>query len=419
MSKITQLKAYEIIDSRGKPTVSVDIVLDGEFIAEASVPSGASTGVHEALELRDNDQSRYGGNGVLVACENINIKINKAVNNKDFTSQKKLDQFLIELDGTENKGNLGANAILGVSLAFARAKAKSLNKEIFEYIQTLSGNSKISIPKPMMNILNGGKHADNKVDIQEFMIMPKRNSIAENIRIGSEVFYALKKILNSKRYTTGVGDEGGFAPNLKSNEEALDLIMKAIKTSGYLPGADIDLAIDAAASSFYNEENKNYVLKSDNLEMDADKLVAMYKLWIDKYPLVSIEDPLFEDDWSGFAKFTGEFGNLIQIVGDDHYVTNTKRLKRGIKEKTANAILIKLNQIGTLSETLEAIALADKNNFNCIISHRSGETCDDFIADLAVAVSAKFIKTGSVTRGERITKYNRLMKIENIIKNHV
>lgn len=419
MSKITQLKAYEILDSRGKPTVSVDIILDGEFIAEASVPSGASTGIHEALELRDDDQSRYGGNGVLVACENINTKINKAINNKDFTSQKKLDQFLIELDGTENKGNLGANAILGVSLAFARAKSKSLNQEIFEYIQTLSGNSKISIPKPMMNILNGGKHADNKVDIQEFMIMPKRNSIAENVRIGSEVFYALKKILNSKGYTTGVGDEGGFAPNLKSNEEALDLIMEAIKKSGYLPGVDVDLAIDAAASSFYNEENKNYVLKSDKLEMNTDKLVAMYKSWIDKYPLVSIEDPLFEDDWFGFAKFTGEFGNLIQIVGDDHYVTNTERLKRGIKEKTANAILIKLNQIGTLSETLEAIALADKNNFNCIISHRSGETCDDFIADLAVAVSAKFIKTGSVTRGERIAKYNRLIKIENIIKNYV
>ena len=418
MSKITYLKANEIIDSRGKPTVSVEIVLDDQYGGKASIPSGSSTGIHEALELRDNDDNRYSGNGVLNACDNVNVKVVDAIKDVDFKDQKDLDSFLIELDGTDNKSKLGANAILGVSLAFSRAAATSRSKELFEYIQIISEIRKVSIPKPMMNILNGGKHADNKVDIQEFMIMPKKSSITENVRLGSEIFYALKEILKEKKYFTGVGDEGGFAPDLKSNKEALELIMAAIKNAGYQPGKDIDLAIDAAASSFFEEMNNNYVLKSDNREVNAQELMDVYKSWIEQYPLVSIEDPLFEDDWLGFADFTKKFGDKIRIVGDDHYVTNTKRLKRGIKEKTSNAILIKLNQIGTLTETIEAINLAKKNKFDTIISHRSGETCDTFIADLAVGTDAGFIKTGSLSRSERTSKYNRLMEIENIIENN-
>lgn len=418
MSKVTYLKATEIIDSRGKPTVSVEIILDDKHRGRASIPSGSSTGIHEALELRDNDKNRYGGNGVLKACDNVNVKVVDAIKDIEFNNQNDLDDFLIKLDGTENKSELGANAILGVSLAFARAESIFKGQKLFEYIQTISETKEVSIPKPMMNILNGGKHADNKVDIQEFMIMPKKSSITENVRLGSEIFYALKNILRENKYFTGVGDEGGFAPDLKNNKEALNLIVAAIENSGFKPGEDIDLAIDAAASSFFNEMNNNYVLKSDNKEINSQELINMYKLWIEQYPLVSIEDPLFEDDWLGFADFTKKFGDRIQVVGDDHYVTNTKRLKRGIKEKTSNAILIKLNQIGTLTETIKAINLAKENNFNTIISHRSGETCDTFIADLAVGTDAGFIKTGSLSRSERTSKYNRLMEIENIIENN-
>lgn len=416
MPKITKLEAKEIIDSRGKPTISVDLSLDNKFKGRASIPSGSSTGIHEALELRDNDKNRYNGNGVLQACDNVNLDIKKNIDGKDFNNQGELDNFLIELDGTENKSKLGANAILAVSLAYARARAKSEEKELYRYIQEIAESSEISIPKPMMNILNGGKHADNKVDIQEFMIMPQKKSITENVRIGSEVFYALKNILNKKGYATGVGDEGGFAPDLKNNEEAIELIIKAIDAAGYNPGTDVNLAIDAAASSFFQEVNNNYVLKSDNVEISAQELSDIYKKWVDEYPLVSIEDPLFEDDWSGFVKFTKEFGDKIQVVGDDHYVTNTKRLERGIKEKSSNAILIKLNQIGSLTETIKAINMAKVNNFNTIISHRSGETCDTFIADLAVGVNAGQIKTGSLTRSERTSKYNRLMEIESKLK---
>ena len=409
MSKIAAVQALEILDSRGNPTVRVHVRLDDGAVGTASVPSGASTGENEAVELRDGDKSRYGGKGVRKAVANIVDKIAPAVIGLEPERQAEVDGLMIALDGTPNKSALGANAILGVSMAVARAAAQSAKLPLYTY---LGGVGATRLPVPMMNIVNGGKHAENSVDFQEFMVMPVgAPTFAEALRYGAETFHALAKLLKSKGYATSVGDEGGFAPNLGSNEEACELIVKAIEAAGYKPGKDIAIALDPAASSFY--ANGGYDLsKSKGGRKTSDEMIALYGNWLDTFPIVSIEDGLDENDWAGFGRQTAAQGDRIQIVGDDIFVTNPAFIARGIKEKTANAVLIKLNQIGTVTETIQAIALCRKAGWNYVVSHRSGETEDSFLADFTVAMGGGQIKTGSASRSERIAKYNRLLEIE-------
>lgn len=412
MARVLDVIGREILDSRGNPTVEVDCLIEGGFLGRADVPSGASTGVHEAVELRDNDPKRYLGKGVLKAVENVNTTIRKTIKGMSASGQQVIDNTLIELDGTPNKSKLGANAILAVSLAVAKAAALAQGKQLFEYIAGLYGDNKPHLlPTPMMNILNGGEHADNNVDIQEWLIMPVgADSFHTALRMGSEIFHHLKNVLKKKGLFTGVGDEGGFAPNLRSNQEALDEIMNAIEAAGYKPGEQVALAIDAAASAFY--ENGRYELKGDGKTFDAPKLIDWYSGLVENYPLISIEDGLAEDDWDGWKLITEKLGGKIQLVGDDLFVTNVARLKEGIKKNVANSILIKLNQIGTLTETLSCIKQAKQAKYTTVISHRSGETEDSTIADLAVGTSAGQIKTGSASRSDRIAKYNQLLRIE-------
>lgn len=407
--KIEKIKAREVLDSRGNPTVEVDVILAGGVLGRAIVPSGASTGEHEALELRDGDSGRFLGKGVLKAVDNVNTIIAPQIIGRDALLQKELDQALIDLDGTKNKSRLGANAILGVSLAVVKAAAQGKGESLYRY---LGGDKANVLPVPMMNIINGGVHADNNLDIQEFMIVPLgAKSFSEALRMGAEVFHNLKKILKSKNLSIAVGDEGGFAPNLKSNEEALLVIMEAIKKAGYEAGKDIYLALDSAASSFYSQGK--YLLKGEEVgEKSVSEMISFYRQYIDKYPIVSIEDGLAENDWDGWGELTRDLGEKTQLVGDDLFVTNTKMLNRGIQGKIANSILIKVNQIGTLSETLEAVELARQNNYTAIISHRSGETEDTTIAHLAVGTRCGQIKTGSLSRSERVAKYNELLRIE-------
>ena len=416
MTTISCAKAREILDSRGNPTVEVDVVLESGVMGRAAVPSGASTGKKEALELRDTDKpSRYMGRGVQTAVKNINEIISHKLVGVDATRQVEIDNLLIKLDGTSNKGKLGANAILGVSLAAAKAAANALCLPLYRYI---GGTNARVLPVPMMNILNGGKHADNNLDIQEFMIMPiKAESFAEALRMGTEVFHNLRSVLKSRGYNTNVGDEGGFAPNLKTNEEALDLLLEAIKKAGYTAGKDVYLALDSAASEFYKDGK--YVLRAEGgAKKSSDELIALYSKLLDKYPICSIEDGLSEEDWDGWKKLTKNLGNKIQLVGDDIFVTNTKILEKGIEQGVANSILIKVNQIGTLTETLNAIELARTNGYTTVISHRSGETEDTSIADIAVATNAGQIKTGSLSRTDRICKYNQLLRIEEELSNN-
>ena len=426
MTKITSLHAREILDSRGYPTIEVDLTLSDGSFGRASVPSGASTGSHEAVELRDGDKARYGGKGVLKAVANVNETIADAVINNQPTEgfdQRSIDNALIALDGTANKGKLGANAILGVSMAFAKAVAQSSGQSLHKYFNGLMpAGTKESMPVPMMNIINGGKHAENSADIQEFMIVPIGIKLfKEALRAGSEIFHALKNILHDKGLPTTVGDEGGFAPSLQSNEAALELIMEAIKKAGYVPGKDIALAIDAASTEFYMPGKDGtagkYNLVRDNKVLSSDEMISWYSGLVKKYPIISIEDGLAEDDWSGWKKMTDTFngksgGKNIQLVGDDLFVTNIERLAKGIKEGIANFILIKLNQIGTVSETIDAINMANKAGYKCVISHRSGETEDTTIADFAVGTGVGQIKTGSLSRTERVAKYNQLLRIE-------
>lgn len=410
--KIKNVVGREILDSRGNPTVEVDVILENGVIGRASVPSGASTGEREALEMRDGG-TRYQGKGVLKAVENVNTILRNAVIGIDAKNQKALDDKMIELDGTETKSKLGANAILGISMAALKACAKSENLPLYQYVGNMFGSEKMSEPYPMMNILNGGSHADNKLDFQEFMIIPKRDTIKERVRVGSEVFHSLKKVLNEKGLSTGVGDEGGFAPDLESNEEGFELIVEAIKKAGYEPGVDVVLAIDVAASEFYNKESKKYQFHwSTGEEFTTEELIEFYEKLVDTYPIVSIEDPVDENDWDGFRKITEKLGSKVQLVGDDLFVTNKKCLQMGIDHKAGNAILLKVNQIGTITETLETIELARRYGYKTIISHRSGETEDTTIADLAVGLDLGQIKTGSMSRTDRVCKYNQLMRIE-------
>ena len=408
MSKIKDIKAREILDSRGNPTVEVDVILENGVMGRAAVPSGASTGEREALELRDNDPKRYMGKGVLTAVNNVNNILKKSLIGIESNDQRKIDETLLNLDGTETKSKYGANAILGISLANLKAAALDNNKSLFEYV-----GKEYSMPRAMMNILNGGAHADNGLDFQEFMIIPEAENFSKRLQIGSEVFHHLKSVLNKVGYHTGVGDEGGFAPNLNTNEEALELLIKAINEAGYTPGKDVNFAIDVAASEFY--ENGIYNLKGANLKLTTDELIDYYQTLLDKYPIISIEDPVDENDWEGFQKMTERYGDKIQLVGDDLFVTNKKYLQKGIDMHAGNAILIKINQIGTITETLETINLAKQNGYNTIISHRSGETEDTSIADLAVGLDLKQIKTGSLSRTDRTCKYNELLRIEEVI----
>ncbi|OGW94439.1 MAG: phosphopyruvate hydratase [Omnitrophica bacterium RIFCSPLOWO2_12_FULL_45_13] len=406
---IKDVKARQILDSRGNPTIEVDIILEDGSFGRAAVPSGASTGEHEAVELRDGDKSKYMGRGVLKAVSNVNGKIKKRVKGMDALKQGELDQSLIDLDGTPNKASLGANAILGASLAAAKAAAASKEMPLYRYI---GGDKAKVLPIPMMNILNGGAHADNNVDLQEFMIMPiGASSFSEALRWGAETFHSLKKILHDKKLSTAVGDEGGFAPDLKSNEEAVEVILAAIDKAGYRAGKDIFIALDPASSSFY--ENGNYILEAEpKVENTTLDMIEFYSKWVSKYPIVSIEDGLAEDDWDGWQKLTKKLGKTTQIVGDDLFVTNVKRLRIGIEKKAANSILIKVNQIGTLTETLDSIELAKKHGYTAVVSHRSGETEDTTISHLVVAMNTGQIKTGSVCRTDRICKYNELLRIE-------
>jgi enolase len=420
MPTIIGCQAREILDSRGNPTIEVDVILENGAMGRAAVPSGASTGEHEALELRDKDKTRYLGKGVTKAVDNVNEIIAPELfkNDLDALNQVELDKFLIELDGTEDKSRLGANALLGVSLATCKAAAVYCDLPLYQYIGGV--NSKI-LPVPQMNILNGGSHADNNVDLQEFMIMPVgAPNFKEVLRMGAEIFHNLKSVLKNKNYNTSVGDEGGFAPNLSSNEEALEVIMEGIKKAGYQAGEDVFLALDPAASEFYvenparggNEKEKIYFLKAENKKLSSEEMISFYENLVNKYPIISIEDGLAQDDWDGWVKLNEKLGNRIQIVGDDLYVTNIKRLQKGINLKATNSILIKLNQIGTLTETLDAIEMAKKAGFTAVVSHRSGETEDTTIADVVVATNAGQIKTGSISRTDRICKYNRLLRIE-------
>ncbi|MFY9531211.1 MAG: phosphopyruvate hydratase [Candidatus Acidiferrales bacterium] len=411
---IVRVHGREVLDSRGNPTVEADVILAGGARGRAAVPSGASTGEHEALELRDGDKSRYLGKGVLKAVEHVNHGIAKAVAGLDAADQKALDRRMIEADGTPNKAKLGANAILAVSMAAARAAAAQNGQPLYEYLAKLTKRGANTLPVPMMNILNGGAHADNSVDVQEFMVMPVgAPSFREALRWGVEVFHHLKAVLKKNGYSTAVGDEGGFAPNLKSNEEALERVLEAITAAGYKPGEQIAIALDPASSEFYDRASRKYVFrKSDQSARSSEEMVRFWENWVRQYPIVSIEDGLAEDDWEGWKLLTKELGREVQLVGDDLFVTNTQRLARGIAEKAGNAILIKLNQIGSVMETIEAIEMARKAGYACIVSHRSGETEDTFIADFVVAMGTDQIKTGSASRSDRVAKYNQLLRIE-------
>lgn len=413
MSLIDLVYAREVLDSRGNPTVEVEVVLESGVTGRAIVPSGASTGAFEAVELRDGDKGRYLGKGVEKAVDNVNEIIAPELEGMDATDQPGIDGLLIELDGTPNKGNLGANAILGVSMAVARAAAEEVGLPLFQYI---GGVNAKQLPVPMMNILNGGEHADNNVDVQEFMILPVgAKSFREALRMGAEVFHSLKKVLGEKGLACGVGDEGGFAPNLDSNRAALELIVEAISKAGYEPGKDVMLGLDVAATEMYNKETKKYVLAGEGKELTSAEMVDLYEDWANNFPIVTIEDGLDEEDWDGWKVLTERLGNKLQLVGDDLFVTNTERLERGIEAGVANSILVKVNQIGTLTETLDAIEMAKRAGYTAVISHRSGETEDTTIADLAVAVNAGQIKTGAPSRTDRVAKYNQLLRIEEII----
>ena len=411
MALIKSIHGRQIIDSRGNPTVEVDVTLDDNSFGRASVPSGASTGAHEAIELRDLDFNNYFGKGVQTAIKGINTEIADNLIGLNAYKQSKIDGLMCDLDGTSNKARLGANALLGVSMAVAKASAMSNKKNLFEYIGTDRSNL---LPVPMMNIINGGEHADNEIDIQEFMIMPlAASSISDAIRIGSEIFHTLKNELKGDGLSTGIGDEGGFAPNLKSTEKALDYILKAIEKAGYLPGEQVSLALDCASTEYYKDNL--YVMNGSDQTFNSRQKVEFLKNLISNYPIISIEDGMAEDDWNGWKMLTEEIGHKCQLVGDDLFVTNTKRLQRGIKEKAANSLLVKVNQIGTLTETIEAVKLAHENNFTCVMSHRSGETEDSTIADLAVATNCGQIKTGSLARSDRLAKYNQLIRIEEVL----
>jgi enolase len=411
MSAIEDIKAREILDSRGNPTIEVEVMTEMGAVGRAAVPSGASTGAHEAVELRDKDKSRFGGKGVLKACKNVDEDIAEELIGIEVSEQRYIDQLMIALDGTRNKSKLGANAMLGVSLAVAKAAAMEATMPLYRY---LGGVNACTLPVPMMNILNGGSHADNKIDFQEFMVMPVgAESFSEGLRMGVEIFHSLKEVLKKKGYSTNVGDEGGFAPDIKSNEEAIETVLLAIEAAGYTPGEDIMIAMDAAVTELYNEKTGLYTFhKSSGKQMSTDDLIGYWADWCKKYPIFSIEDGLAEDDWDGWAKLTKTLGNRIQLVGDDLFVTNTLRLQKGIDMNVANSILIKVNQIGTLTETIDAVNLATRNGYSSIISHRSGETEDTTIAEIAVALNAGQIKTGSASRSDRVAKYNQLLRIE-------
>lgn len=411
MSEIIDILAREILDSRGNPTVEVEVLTEEGAFGRAAVPSGASTGKYEAVELRDGDKKRYLGKGVSKACENVEEVIREALIGEDVLDQKYIDETMLELDGTENKAKLGANAILGVSLACAKAAAETTMQPLYRYVGGVNAHL---LPVPMMNILNGGSHADNSIDFQEFMIMPTgADTFSEGLRMGVEVFHTLKQVLKSKNYSTNVGDEGGFAPNIKSNKEAIEIVLQSIEKAGYKPGDDIMIAMDAAASEFYNAKEKVYHFASSTGDkLNSSEMVAYWKEWIDQYPIFSIEDGLDEDDWKGWIEMNKSVGDRCQLVGDDLFVTNTTRLQRGIEEEAANSILIKVNQIGTLTETIDAVNMAHRNGMTSVMSHRSGETEDTTIADLAVALNTGQIKTGSASRSDRIAKYNQLIRIE-------
>jgi enolase len=414
MSYIANIHARQILDSRGNPTVEVEVLTENEYLGRAAVPSGASTGIHEAVELRDNDKKTYDGKGVLNAVNNVNTAITDELVGWDVADQTGIDQKMIEIDGTENKSKLGANAILAVSLAVAKAAALEANLPLYRYIG--GTNAKI-LPIPMMNILNGGAHADNKIDFQEFMVMPiGASSFSEALRWGVEIFHSLKSVLKKNGYSTNVGDEGGFAPNIQSNEEAIETVLKAIEKAGYKAGTDVGIAMDPAVSEMYNSDKQVYHLhKSDGKELAREKMVDFWEKWVNQYPIISIEDGMAEDDWEGWKLMTEKLGKKIQLVGDDLFVTNVKRLQKGIDEHIANALLVKVNQIGSLTETINAVSLAQHHGYNTIMSHRSGETEDTTIADLAVALNCGQIKTGSASRTDRIAKYNQLLRIEEIL----
>ena len=411
MAKIKEIKGREIFDSRGNPTVEVDVILNNGIVGTAAVPSGASTGTREAIELRDGDMKRFSGKGVLKAVENVNKIIAPVLIGKEPAKQKEIDQLMIALDGTENKGKLGANAILGVSMAVVKAAAQAEGLPVFQY---LGGKKANRLPLPFLNIINGGKHADNNVDIQEFMIVPLgAPSFSEAFRYAVETYHCLKAVLKASGHPTAVGDEGGFAPNFSSNEEAIDLIIDGIEKAGYKPGKDIAIALDSAASEFY--QDSLYVMKADNKKLSSDQMVSYYAKLISQYPIISLEDSLAENDWNGWKVLTGQLGKKIQLVGDDIFVTNKKILAEGIKQGVANSVLIKLNQIGTVTETLETVELAKNNGYTCMFSHRSGETRDTFLSDIAVATGCGQIKTGAPARSERVAKYNRLLRIEELL----
>lgn len=410
MSLIEFVHARQILDSRGNPTIEVDIITDNGVTGRAAVPSGASTGVHEAVELRDGDKSRFMGKGVLKAVENVTEKIASEIVGYPVYEQNNIDKIMIDLDGTENKSNLGANAILGVSLAVAKAAAQEAGQSLYRYIGGVNANT---LPIPMMNILNGGSHADNAIDFQEFMVIPlKAPSFSEALRTGVEIFHSLKQVLSEMGHSTNVGDEGGFAPNLGSNKEAIEVVLMAMEKAGYRPGEDVFIAMDPASSEYYIKEEGVYHLASTGDKLTSSEMAAFWKDWVNKYPIISLEDAMDEDDWSGWKELTGMIGDKVQLVGDDLFVTNVKRLQKGIDEGIANSILIKVNQIGTLTETINAVNLANRNAYTSVISHRSGETEDNTIADLAVALNTGQIKTGSASRSDRLSKYNQLLRIE-------
>ena len=410
MSYIAKIHARHILDSRGNPTLEVDVMTSSGVMGRAAVPSGASTGMHEAVELRDGDMGIYLGKGVNKAIQNVNTTLNEELNGADVTNQNLIDRAMIGMDGTDNKALLGANAILGVSLAVANAGAQVTGQPLYRYVGGVSANT---LPVPMMNILNGGSHADNKIDIQEYMIMPVgAESFSEALRMGAEIFHSLKSVLKAQGHSTNVGDEGGFAPDLGSNDEGVEVVLQAIEKAGYKPGEDILLAFDAASSEFYDKEKEKYILSSTGDELSSDEMVDFWKGWVDKYPVISIEDGLDENDWAGWTKLTQELGDRVQLVGDDLFVTNVARLAQGIELGAANSILIKVNQIGTLTETIDAVNLGLVHGYTSVMSHRSGETEDTIIADLAVALNTGQIKTGSLSRSDRVAKYNQLLRIE-------
>tara|TARA_B100001287_G_scaffold70686_1_gene58311 strand:- start:2152 stop:3441 length:1290 start_codon:yes stop_codon:yes gene_type:complete len=415
MGVIEHIHSRQILDSRGNPTIEVDVSTSSGGFGRAAVPSGASTGIHEAVELRDGNKKVYLGKGVMNAVNNVNLTIANELTGLSIFDQSEIDNIMIKMDGTENKSNLGANAILGVSLACAKAAASEIGRPLYSYLGGVKSNT---LPVPMMNILNGGSHADNKIDIQEFMVMPfGAKSFSHALQMGTEVFHHLKNVLKAKGMSTNVGDEGGFAPALGSNVEGIEAVLQAIEAAGYRPGEDIWIALDAAASEFYSDDSKKYTFESTGDIMDSNDMVSFWEEWVNRYPIISIEDGLAEDDWDGWKSLTNALGNKCQLVGDDLFVTNTKRLERGIKENIANSILIKVNQIGSLSETIKAVSLADQNGFTSVMSHRSGETEDNTIADLAVALNTGQIKTGSASRSDRMAKYNQLLRIEEQLGN--